>query len=253
MNSWPALTKWTPEYLQSTIGDRQVPVLVNTSGASNVTENGLVSFRTFVDAVSQHRPSHPWHLALGSISSPPPTSLLPRRVVRLFRRLPTPIFPELAEDVRADLLVDPRTIFETNLWISYNGAVTKLHFDYMDNLIAVVSGRKQLILFDEHQSAFLYPDAFLSTNFNFSRVDLENIDDVRFPNVHRARYWECDVGAGEVLFLPREYWHHVRSAGCCVSVNIWFARMSHYFSRRVLRRVATRLALDCGLIAPRAA
>ncbi len=136
-------------------------------------------------------------------------------------------------------------------WIAYSGAVTKLHFDHMDNLLGVVSGRKRLILFDADQTKWIYPEGFLDSNFNFSKVDPENIDNVRFGDVRRAKYWECILAAGEMLYLPANYWHHVRSEGFCVSINTWFARASQYFTSAALRRASTMMAANLGLVANR--
>ncbi len=251
MASWPASSTWTPDYLKSKIGARMVQVLVNTSGASNRSEITFVPFRDFVEAISAAPPAQHWHLAVGSIYARSVPRLLPPKVMRLFRRFPETAFPELAKDVPIARLVDPETIFETNLWIAYSGAVTRLHFDHMDNLLGVVSGRKRLILFDADQTKWLYPEGVLDSNFNFSKVDPEHIDNARFGDVRRAKYWECILAAGEMLYLPANYWHHVRSEGFCVSINTWFARASQYFTSAAFRRAATMVAANLGLVANR--
>ncbi len=112
----------------------------------------------------------------------------------------------------------------------------------------MVGGRKRLILFEPSETKWLYPEHGLDANFNFSQFDPENIDRARFPNVGRARYWECILKPGEVLYMPAHYWHHVRSEGFCVSANVWFTRAHQYFSERVLRRAITMAADELGLI-----
>lgn len=176
MTSWPAMTSWTPEALKACIGDRRVDVLVHSDGASNRSDCISVSFREFIDAVVPEVPLHPWHLAVGSIYAQRPPRFVPRRVARYLHRFPTAVFPELERDVNVEPLIELRTILEMNIWIAYNGAITKLHFDQTDNLLAVVSGRKKLLLFDPFQAKYLYREHYLNSNFNFSKIDPENVD-----------------------------------------------------------------------------
>merc|ERR1712070_563746 len=53
-------------------------------------------------------------------------------------------------------------------------------------------------------------------------VDLGNPDLQRFPKVVDAHFIEALVGPGDVLFLPRFWWHHVHALpGDNVSLNFW--------------------------------
>ena len=44
-----------------------------------------------------------------------------------------------------------------------------------------------------------------------SPVDIEYPDLARFPRFSEARRVECELGAGDVLFMPAFWWHEVRS------------------------------------------
>lgn len=111
---------------------------------------------------------------------------------------------------------------QVNVWLARHGQVSELHFDLPHNLNTVIRGEKEFILFHPRESKNLYPYApwsrFGALN---SRVRLDEIDDA-FPRAHLARYWRVVVREGETIYVPPFFWHHVRSRGESVAVNIWF-------------------------------
>jgi hypothetical protein len=109
------------------------------------------------------------------------------------------------------------------LWISAPGTTTRLHFDMADNVHAVIAGRKQFILIDPAQSDCVYPRGILSDLPNGAEVDPEAPDLARFPRFLGARPMRADVGPGETIFIPRRYWHQVRTVELTLAVNLWWA------------------------------
>jgi hypothetical protein len=70
-------------------------------------------------------------------------------------------------------------------------------------------------------------DLYLSTDplqRNTSLMPSPNPDLSRFPRFSSALAdsWEVTVNAGEVLFIPRGFFHSVQSLTKSVSVNSWF-------------------------------
>jgi len=59
--------------------------------------------------------------------------------------------------------------------------------------------------------------------YNTSAVDIENPDRSQFPNFFKAPVpYECVLGPGDALFIPKRWWHHVRSLEMSVSANVWW-------------------------------
>lgn len=109
-----------------------------------------------------------------------------------------------------------------NLWLGPAGTVTQLHRDGTDNLFAQIWGRKRFVLHAPDQRPLLYawaPPA--DTGLDGCDVDPERPDYERFPLFREARAIECVVEAGEMLFLPEGWFHHVRSLAPSLSVNFW--------------------------------
>ena len=44
----------------------------------------------------------------------------------------------------------------------------------------------------------------------------------RFPRHMEARYVECILHPGECLYIPRGWWHYVRSLSASCSVSFWW-------------------------------
>ncbi|MBS2016683.1 MAG: cupin-like domain-containing protein [Deltaproteobacteria bacterium] len=120
---------------------------------------------------------------------------------------------------------------QSNLWLARDGQISELHYDLPHNLNTVVRGDKEVHLFAPRERRNLYPcSAFGAFGALNSRVRLDEVGPA-FPRVRRAHYWRTKVVAGETLYIPPFFWHHVRSGGESVAVNVWF----HLEPRKFLR------------------
>jgi len=86
--------------------------------------------------------------------------------------------------------------------------------------LAQVVGRKYIRLYSPDESAALYPGQGMLSNT--SQVDLTNVDDQAFPDFAKARYSECILEPGQLLYIPPRWWHFVRSLSVSFSVSFWW-------------------------------
>ncbi|XP_069472792.1 HSPB1-associated protein 1 isoform X2 [Ambystoma mexicanum] len=113
---------------------------------------------------------------------------------------------------------------DSTLWIGTLGANTPCHVDsYGCNLVVQVQGRKRWHLFPPEDTAFLYPTRIpYEESSIFSKVNVANPDLKSFPQFKNARTYVVTLQPGEVLFVPRHWWHYVESIDpITVSVNSW--------------------------------
>lgn len=113
------------------------------------------------------------------------------------------------------------------LWLG-SEVVTPAHFDESHNLACVVSGRRRFTLFPPEQGAGLYigPLDFAPTPTPISLVDFRAPDFARFPRFREAMRHAIviELEAGDALYLPAFWWHHVESIGMLnVMVNYWWS------------------------------
>ncbi|KAJ4850971.1 hypothetical protein Tsubulata_036237 [Turnera subulata] len=141
-----------------------------------------------------------------------------------------------------------------NLWIGNHLSETSFHKDHYENLYAVVSGEKHFLLLpptDVHRMYIRpYPAAQYSYSHETGEFSLEVEQPTRFvpwssvdpfpsPETREAEMdkfplyfrgpkpFQCTIKAGEVLYLPSMWFHHVRQSpgddGCCtIAVNYWY-------------------------------
>lgn len=106
-----------------------------------------------------------------------------------------------------------------HLWIGSKGTRSGLHIDEQDNLIALVHGGKTVIVYppSDSKNLYSYPDVPLK-----SQVDpLHNVQ--RFPRMLRTNPQFTHLEPGDVLYLPRMWWHHIVSTNVSISMNWWFS------------------------------
>jgi lysine-specific demethylase 8 len=110
-----------------------------------------------------------------------------------------------------------------NLWIGAAGTVAPLHRDLADNLHVVVRGAKRLTLVSPSHSTRLSPNGLLDPFPNGCRVDPEQPDLEAFPRLRGVTLLRADLAPGDALYIPRRWWHHVRTLETSIAVNFWWA------------------------------
>lgn len=110
-----------------------------------------------------------------------------------------------------------------NLWIGAPGTVARLHRDLADNLHTLVFGRKRVTLVAPRQSKLIYPHGVFDSFPNGCRVDIERPDFARFPKLRGVETLVTELEPGDAIYIPRRWWHHVRTLEVSVSVNYWWA------------------------------
>jgi hypothetical protein len=102
---------------------------------------------------------------------------------------------------------------KTVLWLAREGWKTGrqslLHFDPNDNLLHLAFGTKHVLLASPTESAALYSD-YAKSEGN-SPIDATAVDLSRFPLAASATLHVADMRAGDILFIPSNWWHLVIS------------------------------------------
>ncbi|XP_040458806.1 HSPB1-associated protein 1 isoform X3 [Falco naumanni] len=133
--------------------------------------------------------------------------------------------PEFFQDIRwSDFGFPGRSGKESTLWIGSEGANTPCHLDsYGCNLVLQVQGRKRWHLFPPGDTSFLYPTRIpYEESSVFSKVNVANPDLKRFPEFRNTTAHIVTLSPGQVLLVPRHWWHYVESIDpVTVSINSW--------------------------------
>lgn len=112
------------------------------------------------------------------------------------------------------------------IWVG-NAATVSTHYDLLDNIVCVVSGRRRFTLFPPEQLTNLYvgPLDFTLSGQPVSMVNLQDPDFDRFPRFKEALAAAevAELEPGDALYLPKLWWHHVESLDPFNAiVNYWW-------------------------------
>jgi lysine-specific demethylase 8 len=204
MDGWPASARWSTSSFRERYGDRHVPVIPTRGGAAVYSpKSGIPYARMRVDEF------------LDGVRAGDRSRYM---VFRVEDELPS-----LLDDVRPPRVWAQALWKRCRFWFAPPDIGGPLHRDLPDNLYAQVAGHKRWTLFERRETANVYSFPPWSGTPNYARADGERPDYVRFPRLRRLRRWSAVLAPGEMLYIPRRWWHQARSVDVSVSMNFWWA------------------------------
>merc|ERR1712032_450825 len=108
-------------------------------------------------------------------------------------------------------MVDPTQQKGIHCRFGMKGVIAENHFDGSRNMIALLGGERRYILAHPDQCQFLelYPKGHPSSRH--SAVDWSNPDLEKYTHFKHAQGNEVVMQAGDVLYLPTNWFHHIIS------------------------------------------
>ena len=186
---WPATKKWSLEYFESLIGDKEVK-LYNSKPATNTelqhAAQTTMPLREYFNLLRQGEKDLRMFFfdIMKEATILKKDFLFPDIGLKFFKRLPV-------------------------MFLAGSGAKVQNHFDidYADIILCHFGGKKTVYLFAPMQSQNLYhvPYSF-SSLFN---VDLENPDYEKYPKLHSLEGHKVELTHGDALYIPPGWWHYV--------------------------------------------
>lgn len=198
MASWPAMQKWSFEYFRDLGSSVDVHLEV---GNVMQGETGFrkEAFCAFIDQL---------------LSDAPEDNKAYLSVFRIFDA-----FPQLRSDVDFSILDQFKLKSSTSGWIGPAGTVTGYHIDWGDNILAQVCGRKRLHIAAPEHSPNMYVSRKFDQGTTISEVNLHDYDASQFPRFSKVQHHRIILHPGEMIFIPRGWWHHVESLDRSISVS----------------------------------
>ncbi|XP_072835294.2 tRNA wybutosine-synthesizing protein 5 isoform X1 [Pogona vitticeps] len=215
----PCMTKWTVDYLSQVTGNKEVKVHVSTVPQMDFLKKNFV-YRTLPFDVFVRRAAEAKHAEF-FISEDEKYYLRslgedPRKDIADLRKQ----FPLLADDIRIPEYFKKEQLFSTVFRISSAGLQLWTHYDVMDNFLIQVTGKKRVVLYSPRDVPYLYLSGTKSEVLDVDMPDLK-----KYPLFIRARRYECQLEAGDVLFIPALWFHSVISEEFGVGVNVFWKHL----------------------------
>lgn len=197
---WPAMNNWSFEFFSQLTLDKEV-YLEHDNVLHGDLKYSVKSYADSLRAIIDHQGDG--GSDAGYLS-----------VFRIFRA-----FPELANDVDFSLLTRHQVKHTASGWIGPAGTVTGYHVDWGDNLLAQIVGRKHVRLVSPADTKYMYRSNRFDQGTTPSLVDADNYHEEEYPLYRNATVHEIVLHPGDMLFIPRGWWHHVKSLDKSISVS----------------------------------
>ncbi|KAJ6920530.1 hypothetical protein NC651_014196 [Populus alba x Populus x berolinensis] len=276
IKDWKAFVNWNPangglDYLQERVGSSTVEAMLSKTapvfyGDIRSHERVQLPFSTFIDFCKQsmlNTDSSGGSLLQSerhqdAVTDVDQESMLSGDVPQQIYLAQVPIMNSedrervqlegLREDIQTPTFLETKELASVNLWMNNAQSRSSTHYDPHHNLLCVVAGSKQVVLWPPSASPFLYPMPVYGEASNHSSIALENPDFSLYPRAKCSMDYSQKVilHAGDALFIPEGWFHQVDSDDFTIAVNFWWRsnimsnmleHMDAYYLRRILRRL----------------
>ena len=114
-----------------------------------------------------------------------------------------------------------------NFWIGSGKHRVNTHYDKVENFYFVLHGKKIFDLFPPQSLPELYSGPYEGgpSGIPESVVDANTPDVLLYPEFSNAltKAQRAEVCTGDMLYLPANWWHNVRSDSLNISANLWWS------------------------------
>ncbi|KAJ6539351.1 cupin-like domain-containing protein [Mycena capillaripes] len=245
----PSVQSWEDEYLAVTMGEAKISVAVTPNGRADAVTRSPDGKLYFVEPRVEKMKMSEFQYKLSCETDDSEIYYLQSQngnvySNRFFEGTPDPSeFEALRADIPSEIPwcseAFGRAPDAVNLWIGSHKSVTSIHNDPYENIYTVVRGSKHFTLLPPTEGWYLkermYPHGTWTRNNpdgGLTMVPSLNVSPIRWSSVgdpdikgnlpEEAHPIRITVEAGETLYLPQGWWHHVRQADNTIALNWWY-------------------------------
>lgn len=198
VDHWPALVKWSLDYLEGRVGSAIVEVQGQRDNAADYEidkdkHRRHAPMRDVIALLRRDQPSNDFYITAYNDS--------------MNKQALAPLWADLGPISLLEK-TGPRDGF---FWMGPQGTLTPFHHDLTNNLLVQVRGRKQVRMVPSYAVGRMR-----NTVHCFSEVQPK---DFAQGGSNMPQMLECEIAAGEAIFLPVGWWHHVTALDQTISMS----------------------------------
>ncbi len=139
------------------------------------------------------------------------------------------IHPKLKDSLKFPEFYSTKYLHRTNLWIGPKGTKSKLHYDSDHNLFVQIYGKKIVTLISPKYSENCYPTN-ITWYDGYSPIDVMQPNLDLYPEFGNVLLLQSELEAGDMLYIPKGWWHDIRSTENSISANLWWINWKDFLS-----------------------
>ena len=204
-DEWPARS-WTPEVLRDRCGDIEIEIMEGREDDPQyeircAAHRGKISMARYIDQILGYDSSNDVYLVANNHFF---EGDMGKELLAELAPLPAFLKPDTTGQ-------------QTFLWLGPKGTITPLHHDVVNVLFVQLYGSKQFLMLPPDHTPIVY-----NWKGVFSAVDPQNPDPGLHPLFKNADLRTVELRAGEALFIPVGWWHHVTSLEASISTSFTY-------------------------------
>lgn len=191
VDDWPAMERWTLDYLADKIGDTVVELQGQRLSGEDYEmvkdrHKRHVKFSEFIALLRQTHSSNDFYITAYNDT--------------VNKQALAPLW----DDVGDISLLKSSGGHDGFFWMGPKGTITPFHHDLTNNLLLQISGRKRVTMVAAYDSAHM-------RNHHHCFSEWGSPDAISAQGDAAPKLWQCDIGPGEAIFLPVGWWHYVEA------------------------------------------
>lgn len=199
---WRALSLWSLDYLGKAVGPAIVEIQEGRSAdrlyeqhSANYKRN--VSWQIFLAALGSGRRSNDFYLTANN-------GMANRDILK-------PLWQDFGT---IDGILSGNPQEQGFLWLGPPGTITPWHHDLTNNLLVQVMGHKRITLASPAQTPRMRNHCHCYSEFG------QDAACSGAEGGERPHLLQCELGPGELIFLPIGWWHHVEALDLSASLTL---------------------------------
>lgn len=196
VDHWPALKRWSLDYIAERVGGAMVELQAGRTDADDYElakerHRQLLPMRAVIDAIRRSEQSNDFYITAYNDTTN--------------KNALAPLWDDLG-DVS---ILRPSGGRDGFFWLGPKGTLTPFHHDLTNNLLVQVMGRKQVYLVPSWEVGRMQNSIHCFSGRSPSD----------WPGDDLPPLLECIIEPGDALFLPIGWWHYVEALDATISMS----------------------------------